>query len=192
MLLWKWACLCRMFLHFYIHICLNFENSQIFVMFWSVLLWRFCEFMNLNWESIDFREFQKCHFSSGSPESWLKKAGKKEDGLRSFERRKMSFFSTSHSSGNQVDGSSLAFSTEAVVASWQTRRVMTRREGVSSTRRVMRRLCELAGIFWGVHLSEKMSMFLQNLSALLQSHLPNFWKIWISAVFRVDLIKPYW
>ena len=37
----------------------------------------------------------------------------------------------------------------------------------------IRRLCELAGNFGGVHESVKMSMSLQNLSSLLQSRLPN-------------------
>ena len=74
----------------------------------------------------------------------------------------MSFFSASPSSGNQVDGSPLAF---------------------------VRRLCELAGILGGVQLSVKMSMFLQNLSALLQSYLPKFWKTLNFIILSVDLVE---
>ena len=70
----------------------NFWIFWIFEVLRSVLMWRFLQFTCLNQESIAFRIFQKCHFWAGS-------------------------FSTSHSSGNQVDGSLLASSTEAASAS---------------------------------------------------------------------------
>ena len=43
-------------------------------------MWRFWQFIHLNEESIGFRVFQKCHFPSGSLESWPKKLEKKGDG----------------------------------------------------------------------------------------------------------------